>query len=95
MSTIFYALFMCLESVLQVVDDALHSVTEARKKTTKDADTKFKKATSNALSAYEKKYHSRETVTLTMGEAEAKDKSSSTILKRPKETFLVREDLAL
>jgi hypothetical protein len=77
------------KSVLQVVDDALYSVTEAGKKTTKDTNVKFKKAT-DALSAYEKKYHLRETVTYTMAEAEAKDKSSSTILKRLKETLRVR-----
>jgi hypothetical protein len=79
--------------VLQVVDDALGSATETRKKTSNDADAKFKKAI-DALSVYEKKYHFRETVTCTMAEAEAKDKSSSTILKRLKETFRVREDLA-
>ena len=80
--------------MLQVVDDALRSATEARKKTSNDADVKFKEAI-DALSAYEKKCYSRETVTQTMVEAEAKDKSSSTILKRLKETFRVREDHAL
>jgi hypothetical protein len=80
--------------VLQVVDDALYSVTEARKKTTKDADAKFKKAT-DALSAYEMRYHPRETVTDTMAEAKAKDKSSSTILKKLKETLRVRKYLDL
>jgi hypothetical protein len=80
--------------VLQVVDDALYSATEARKKTTKDADAKFKKAT-DALSAYGKKYHPKESVTNTMAEAEAKDKSSSTILKRLKETLRVRNYLDL
>jgi hypothetical protein len=78
--------------VLQVVDDALYSVTEARKKTTKDADAKFKKAT-DALSAYERNHHLRETVTYTMAEAKAKDKSSSTFLKRMKETLRVRKYL--
>lgn len=73
-------------SVLQVVDDALYSVTEARKKKTKDANAKFAKAT-NALSAYEEKHHHIETVTNTMAEAEAKDKSSSSFLKRLKETM--------
>ena len=87
------AVFNCFESVLQVVDDALYSATEARKKTTNVADAKFKKAT-DALSAHEKKYFLRETVTQRMAEAEAKDKSSSTILKKLKETFRVREDLA-
>jgi macrodomain Ter protein organizer (MatP/YcbG family) len=91
MSTL--AQFICSESVLQVVDDALSSATETRKKTSNDADVKFKKAI-DALSAYEKKYHLKETVTQTMEEAEGKDKSSSTILKRLKETFRVREDLA-
>ena len=76
--------------MLQVVDDALYS-TAARME---DADAKFKKAT-DALSAYEKKYYFRETVTLRMAEAEAEDKSSSTILKRLKETFRVRKYLDL
>jgi uncharacterized alpha-E superfamily protein len=87
------ALFISFESVLQVVDDALSSATETRKKTSNDADVKLKKAI-DALSAYEKKHHSKETVTQMMAEAEAKDESSSTILKRLKETFRVREDLA-
>jgi hypothetical protein len=78
--------------VLQVVDDALSSATETRKKTSNDADAKFKKAI-DALSAYEKKYHFRESVTHTMAEAEAKDKSSSTILKKLKETLRVRKHL--
>jgi hypothetical protein len=81
------------KSALQAVDDALGSATEARKKSSNDADAKFKKAI-DALSAYEKKYHFRETVTQMMAEAEAKDKLSSTILNRLKETFRVREDLA-
>jgi hypothetical protein len=80
--------------VLQVVDDALYSAAEARKKTTKDADAKFKKAT-DALSAYEMRYHLRETVTDTMAEAKAKDKSSSTILNKLKETLRVRKYLDL
>ena len=86
-------MFNRFESVLQVVDDALYSATDARKKTTKDADAKFKEAI-DALSAYEKKYHFKDTVTYTMAEAVAKDRSSSTILKKLKEAFLVREDLA-
>jgi len=83
--------FNYFESVLQVVDDALYSATKARKKTTKDADTKFKKAT-DALSVYEKKYHPepKETVIYTMAEAKAKDESSSTFLKRLKEKWRVR-----
>ena len=80
--------------MLQVVDDALYSVTEAQKKTTKDTDAKFKMAT-DALIAYEKKYHFRETITYTMAEAVAKDKSSSTFLKRLEETIRVRKYLDL
>ena len=78
--------------MLQVVDDALYSVTEAQKKTTKDTDAKFKSAT-DALIAFEKKYHLRETVTDTMAEAKAKDKSSSSFLKRLEETTRVRKYL--
>jgi hypothetical protein len=80
--------------MLQVVDDALYSATEARKKTTKNADAEFKRAT-DALSAYEKKHHPKETVTQTMAEAKAKDKASSTVLKRLKETLFVRKYLDL
>ena len=71
--------------MLQIVDDALCSATETRKKTSNDADAKLKKAI-DALSVYEKKFHFRETVTQTMTEAEAKDKSSSTMLKRLKDS---------
>ena len=80
--------------MLQVVDDALFSVTEAQKKATKDADAKFKKAT-DILSAYEEKYHLKlkDTVAYTMAEAKANDKSSSTVLKRLKETWRVRNIL--
>ena len=87
-------MFICFDSVLHVVDDALYSATEAQKKTTKDADANFKKAI-GALSAYEMKYHLRETVTYTMAEAEAKDKSSWTIFKWLEETVPVREHLDL
>jgi hypothetical protein len=80
--------------VLEVVDGALYSVTEARKKATKDANAKFKKAV-DALTAYEKKYHSRETVALTMAEARAKDQSSLTILQKLKETLRVIKHLDL
>jgi len=78
--------------VLEVVDDALSSATEAQKKTSKDADAKFKGAI-DALSAYEKKFHPKETVAETMAEAEAKDKKSSTILSKLKETLRVREEV--
>ena len=80
--------------MLQVVDDALYSVTEAGKKATTDADAKFKKAT-ETLSAYENKYHLKlkDTVAYTMAEAKANDKSSSTVLKRLKEKWRVRNNL--
>jgi hypothetical protein len=55
---------------------------------------KFKKSI-EALSAFEMRYHLRVTVTDTMAEAKAKDKSSSTILKRLKETLHVRKSLDL
>jgi hypothetical protein len=80
--------------VLEVVDDALYSATRARKKTTEDADAKFKKAT-DALTAYEKKNYPRVTVPYKMAEAKTKDKSSSTIMKRLEETSRVREYLDL
>ena len=76
----------------QIVNDALDSAAVAGNETSNDADAKFKRAI-GALSAFEKKYFTRESVTRTMAEAEAKDKSSSTILKTLKETFRVRECL--
>ena len=75
--------------MLQVVDDALHSVSQSR--TTEDTDAKVKEAT-DVLSAYERKYHFtdfRETVTQTMAKADAKDKSSK-FLKRVNEIMRVR-----
>ena len=96
-----YALFIRFGSVLEVVDDALGS---AAAKTPKDVDEKFKKAI-EALSAYEKRCHPRETVSKKnvakktvaekMAEAGAKDKSSSTTLNRLKEKLLVRVKPAL
>jgi hypothetical protein len=80
--------------VLEVVDDALGSATEAQKKASKEVDKKFKKAI-DALTDYEKGCHSSETVAKKMVEAEQKDKSSSTTLNRLKEKLRVREDLAL
>ena len=82
--------------MLEVVDNALYSVARAGGKTTDDADTKLMKAT-EALSAYEKKYHFKlkDAVAYTMAEAKANDKSSSTILKRLKETARVRKYLDL
>ena len=89
-------MFNCFESVLQVVDEALYSTTRARKKATNDADTNFMKAT-EALSAYEMKYHLSETFTYTtrMAEAKAWDKLSSTVLKRLNEKWRVRKYLDL
>ncbi len=85
-------LFIRFESVLEVVDDTLRSATEARKKTSKDVDAKFKEAI-DALSAYENKYHPKEAVAETMAEAEAKDKKSSMILNKLKQALRVREEL--
>lgn len=79
--------------MLQVVDNALGSAASAEK-APKDVDEKFKKAI-EALSAYEEKFHLRETVAKKMAEAGAKDKSSSTTLNRLKERFFVREEPAL
>lgn len=83
-----YSLFIQFESVLEVVDNALGSAAE---KTPKDVDEKFKKAIA-ALSAYEKRRHSKETVAKKMEDAGAKDKSSSTTLNRLKAKLLVREE---
>jgi lysyl-tRNA synthetase class I len=77
------------ESVSHVVDYALKSATEAQKKTSKEADEKFKSAI-EALTAYEKKFHLRKTVAERMTAAEAKDKSSSTILNKLREKLRVR-----
>ena len=79
--------------MLQVIDDALRSATQARNETSNDADAKFKEAI-DALSAYEKKYHSRETVTLTMAREEAKD-TSPTFFNQVAKVALVRECLEL
>jgi hypothetical protein len=75
--------------VLEVVDEALYSATEAQKKTSKDADKKFKMAI-DALSAYETKYHPKKIVAEKMEKAEEGDKSSSKVLNRLKENSIVR-----
>jgi hypothetical protein len=80
--------------VLQVVDDALYSAAKAQRKTTNDVDAKFKKAI-DALSAYEKKYYLRETITHTMAEAKVKDISYSTVFLWLKKTSRVRKYLDL
>ena len=79
------------KSVFQVVGNALESATEpgAQKKISREADEKFKEAI-NALSDYEKRYHSNETVVKRMAAAETKDKSSLTILNKIKEKMRVR-----
>ena len=85
------------ESVQEVVDDALDSAAEAQKKTSnwQDVDEKVERAI-QALKSYEKKYHPKEIVAKRMGEAEAKDKPSSTTLDRLKEILrVVREELSL
>jgi hypothetical protein len=84
-------LFNCYESVFQVVGNALESATEpeAQKRISKEADENFKEAI-NALSDYEKRYHSNETIVKRMATAEAKDKSSLTILNKLKGKLRVR-----
>ena len=67
---------------LKCAANALHSVTETGKKTSKDVDAMFKKAI-DALSAYEKKYYSG---TCMMAE---RDESSLTTLERLEEIICV------
>jgi len=83
---------------LELVDDALHSAAEAGTKTSKEADEKFRKAI-ETLSDYEMDYHDgrptsdgddSNTVHRRIEVANAKDKSSSTILNRLKESLKVR-----
>ena len=78
------------ESVLEIVDNALMSATEAGKKTSKVADEEFKKAI-EALSAYEEKYHTNKIVAKKMAEAEQKDKSFLADMSQLKAKFRVRE----
>jgi len=79
--------------VLQVVDDALRSATEARTKTLKDVDEKFKKAI-DELSAYEERHHPKDKATVAerMKTAEETDTSSLKFLNRLKENWRVREE---
>jgi hypothetical protein len=90
-------MFIYFERVLEVVDDALCSVAEAQKKTSKDVesvDEKFRKAI-HELKVYEEKHHSNSKVVEgRMEDAQKKDKVSSTTLNRLKEKFRVREELA-
>ena len=81
--------------MLQVVDDALGSATEARKKTLKGVDESFKKAI-DVLSAYEKKHHPnpKTPVAERMETAEETDTSSLMFLNMLKENWRVREEFA-
>ena len=78
--------------MLQLVDDALKSATEAGKKTSKKVDEKIKNAASK-LNDYGKKYHSNETVAERIEKAEKTDKSSLTFLNRMMKSSHVREML--
>ena len=78
--------------MLQFVDDALKSATEAGKKISNAADEAFKNAASK-LGDYGRVYHPNETVTERMEMAEKTDKSSLTFLNRMMEPFRVREEL--
>jgi len=84
-------LFNCYDSIFQVVGNALESATEseAQKKISKEVDEIFKEAI-NALSDYEKRYRSNETVVERMATAAAKDKSSLTFLNKLKGKLRVR-----
>jgi hypothetical protein len=75
-----------LRRVLEAVDEALCSATEAQKRTSKDADEKFKKAIV-ALSTYETEYRTKKIVVERMKKAKVDDKSSSEFLNRLKENF--------
>lgn len=83
--------------MLQIVDDALRSATMARKKTLRDVDENFIRAT-DALSAYETRHHpnanSETPVARRMKAAEETDTSSLKFLNRLKEKWHVREEFA-
>jgi hypothetical protein len=77
--------------VLELVDDALKSATEAETKKSKVADEKFSKAI-ELLKKYEEDYHpSYPSVEERMKKAKADDKSSSTFLRRLMEKDPVRD----
>lgn len=77
--------------MLEVVDGALKSATEAETKKSKAADEKFSMAI-ELLKKYEEDYHpSYPTVEGRMKEARADDKSSSTFLHRLMEKDPVRD----
>jgi hypothetical protein len=86
---------------LEFVDDALQSAAAAGTKSSREAGEKFRKAI-ETLSEYEMDCYIRQpvsdgdggnTVNRRMEVARAKDKSSSTILNRLKESLRVREEL--
>ena len=81
--------------MLQVVDDAQGSATEARKKTLKEVDENFKKAI-DALCAYERRHHpnAKTLVAERMKTAEETDTSSLKFLNRLKENWRVRKEFA-
>ena len=83
--------------MLELVDDALKSATEAETKKSKVADEKFSKAI-ESLKEYEEYYHpsnlNLNPVEARMKDAKANDKSSSTFLHRLKENVLVRDKLS-
>ena len=77
-----------LDSVLKVVDDALGSAAEVKKKSSKEVDEKFATAIEE-LGCYQKLYLpgcQTKTVWEKMAAAKAKDKSTSTVLNVLKET---------
>jgi hypothetical protein len=78
--------------VLELVDDTLKAAADAGTKTSKEADEKFSEAI-ESLKEYEKCYHPNKSVETRMEQAKANDKSSSTVLNRLKETFLVSVEL--
>ena len=87
---------------MELADEALQSAAEAGRKTSKRADKNFGKAI-ETLNDYEMNCHTMplmsdggncNTVHKRMEIAKQKDKSSSSILNRLKESFRVREKLA-
>ena len=79
-------MFNCCESICQVVDDALMCANEAQMKPSESnfVEEKFKKAI-DALSDYEKKFHSEKTIAKRIAEAE--------LNKELKEKYRVRDGL--
>ena len=78
--------------MLQHVDDALMSATNAKKKTSEEADKAFENAV-RKLGDYEREYYTHRIVVEDMKKAEETDKSSLKFLNRLRENFRVREEL--